>query len=295
VSDIKDLWRDDLVSFFLGCSFGFERALQKNDIEVRNITECKNVSMYITNIQVDSTRPSLSSNKMCSPTQCTAVGPFNCPMVVSMRPIPQDKLADTIAITGKHWLRECAHSFRLMIFSMQGNYSLAHGEPIHVGDPVVIGIQDLSKVDFGDAVTIRPGETPVFWACGVTSALAALSASMEITSSPVIPFRKQNLRLLTALDRFRARSGHYACPWLHGTIPSPLDCSPTKDTINYWVIDTTMHLFCLLPGSLSPTCRIQIVSPPAPHRVTMDKTRIENKLFFVTTMVGLFTCNAIKA
>jgi len=148
VSDIKDLWRDDLVSFFLGCSFGFERALQKNDIEVRNITECKNVSMYITNIQ------------------CTAVGPFNCPMVVSMRPIPQDKLADTIAITG--------------------NYSLAHGEPIHVGDPVVIGIQDLSKVDFGDAVTIRPGETPVFWACGVTSALAALSAKPDlvITHAP---------------------------------------------------------------------------------------------------------------
>ncbi|ELR10904.1 uncharacterized protein ACA1_145250 [Acanthamoeba castellanii str. Neff] len=148
VSDIKALWRDDLVSFFLGCSFGFERALQEGGIEVRNITEGKNVSMYTTNIQ------------------CTPVGPFNCPMVVSMRPIPVDKVETAIQVTG--------------------NIALAHGRPVHMGDPAAIGIRDIAQVDFGDAVTIRDGETPVFWACGVTSALAALSAKPDlvITHAP---------------------------------------------------------------------------------------------------------------
>jgi len=136
------------VSFFLGCSFGFERALQESGIEVRNITEGKNVSMYTTNIQ------------------CKPAGPFSCPMVVSMRPIPEDKLQTAIKVTGK--------------------IALAHGKPVHCGDPAAIGIKDINKVDFGEPVTIYPGETPVFWACGVTSALSALSAKPDlvITHAP---------------------------------------------------------------------------------------------------------------
>ena len=43
-----------------------------------------------------------------------------------------------------------------------------HGAPIHVGNPADIGIKDLSKPDFGSPSTIKPGEVPVFWACGVT-------------------------------------------------------------------------------------------------------------------------------
>jgi uncharacterized protein YcsI (UPF0317 family) len=118
VSDIKALWRDDLVSFFLGCSFGFERALQEGGIEVRNITEGKNVSMYTTNIQVRRLTPyavrwwrrgaigrrrrcsrrQLASLRACA--QCTPVGPFSCPMVVSMRPIAADKVETAIEVTG---------------------------------------------------------------------------------------------------------------------------------------------------------------------------------------------------
>ena len=35
-------------------------------------------------------------------------------------------------------------------------------------DPSAIGIRDLALPHFGDAVEMRPGEVPVFWACGVT-------------------------------------------------------------------------------------------------------------------------------
>jgi uncharacterized protein YcsI (UPF0317 family) len=148
VTDIKDIFTEDMVGFFLGCSFGFERALVENGIEVRNITEGKNVSMYKTN------------------RQCVSVGPFHCPLVVSMRPIPQHQVEKVIEITAK--------------------FPAAHGPPVHTGDAAELGISDLSAVDFGDAVTIKEGEVPVFWACGVTSTLAALSAApnLVITHAP---------------------------------------------------------------------------------------------------------------
>jgi uncharacterized protein YcsI (UPF0317 family) len=114
-----------MVTFYLGCSFSFERALQENGIPVRNIDEKKNVSMYKTNIQ------------------CEKVGIFSCPLIVSMRPIKKDQIEKAIKIT----------SF----------FKDTHGSPIHVGDPNQIGINDLSKVDFGDAVTIYDDEVPVFW------------------------------------------------------------------------------------------------------------------------------------
>jgi uncharacterized protein YcsI (UPF0317 family) len=104
VSDITALWRDDLVSFFLGCSFGFERALQESGIEVRNITEGKNVSKYTADIQVPPAPVPFNVEKVKQKTkqngQCTPVGPFSCPMVVSMRPIPQDKVEAAIEVTG---------------------------------------------------------------------------------------------------------------------------------------------------------------------------------------------------
>ena len=46
-----------------------------------------------------------------------------------MRPIPQDRLVDAIAITAR--------------------YPMAHGAPVHVGDPRAIGIDDLSRVGWG--------------------------------------------------------------------------------------------------------------------------------------------------
>eukprot|EP00002_Diphylleia_rotans_P036209 TRINITY_DN7954_c0_g1_i4.p1 TRINITY_DN7954_c0_g1~~TRINITY_DN7954_c0_g1_i4.p1 ORF type:complete len:230 (+),score=37.20 TRINITY_DN7954_c0_g1_i4:45-734(+) len=125
--DISQLFQSDTVTFHLGCSFSFERALMREGLPVRNVEEKKNVSMYITNIE------------------CKAVGPFHTNMVVSMRPIPKGLLHKVADVT-KH--------------------SKGHGSPIHIGDPSTLGIEDLSKVDFGDSVTINPDEVPVFWACG---------------------------------------------------------------------------------------------------------------------------------
>ena len=148
VKDITHFFQADLVTFLLGCSFSFEEALVGAGIPVRNIEENKNVSMYITN------------------RKCDPAGPFSAPLVVSMRPIRDEWVPRAVQITAR--------------------YASVHGAPILLGNEKKLGIKDLGKPDFGDPVTIRKGETPVFWACGVTSALAALSAKPEmvITHAP---------------------------------------------------------------------------------------------------------------
>ncbi|MEM1404030.1 MAG: putative hydro-lyase [Pseudomonadota bacterium] len=148
VSDIKDLWQDDFVTFALGCSFSFEEALQAAGLEVRNVTEDVNVPMYRTAIP------------------CLPAGPFAGNMVVSMRPF---KAADAIRA-----IQICSR------------FPAVHGAPVHFGDPSQIGIGDISNPDFGDAVSIRDDEVPVFWACGVTPQVALESArlSIAITHSP---------------------------------------------------------------------------------------------------------------
>ena len=140
--DISSRFTDDMVSFLLGCSFSFEGALLSAGIPIRNIEQGKNVSMYVTN------------------RQCNPAGIFSSPLVVSMRPIPERQVIRAVQITGR--------------------YVSVHGAPVHIGDPAALGIRDLSKPDFGDPVEIQPGDIPIFWACGVTSSLAALSARLEI-------------------------------------------------------------------------------------------------------------------
>jgi len=148
VGDIAALWRDDMVAFALGCSFSFEEALLADGLEVRNITQGVNVPMYRTTIA------------------CAAAGPFNARMVVSMRPY---RAADAIRA-----IQICTR------------FPAVHGAPVHLGDPSRIGIADLSRPDYGDAVRIEPDELPVFWACGVTPqlALAAARLPLAITHSP---------------------------------------------------------------------------------------------------------------
>ena len=111
-------------------------------IPVRHIEENKNVSMYITNIP------------------CKSAGVFHGPMVVTMRPIPTDQVSRVVQITSR--------------------YALVHGAPIHFGDPSAIGIKDLRKPDFGDPVTIKKGEIPVFWACGVTPQAVVMKAKPDL-------------------------------------------------------------------------------------------------------------------
>ena len=63
---------------------------------------------------------------------------------------------------------------------------LLRGSPVHVGAPEEIGITDLAKPDFGDAVRIEPGEVPVFWACGVTPQSIVMNSKppFAITHAP---------------------------------------------------------------------------------------------------------------
>lgn len=147
-TDIRDLWRPDLVGFLLGCSFTFEAELLRAGIPVRHLECGCNVPMYIT-------------NRMCLP-----FGPFVGPLVVSMRPIPEPDVERAIQITARH--------------------PLAHGAPVHVGEPAGLGIQDLTRPDYGDPVPIREGEVPVFWACGVTPQAVARQARLPllITHAP---------------------------------------------------------------------------------------------------------------
>lgn len=148
VTDITEYWENDMVGFLLGCSFTFETPMLENGIPIRHIEENCNVPMYKTNIQ------------------CEKAGMFEGPTVVSMRPMTPEDAIRAIQITT--------------------NLPGVHGAPIHIGDPSQIGIQDISKPDFGDAVTIKEGEVPVFWACGVTPQAVAMESkpSIMITHAP---------------------------------------------------------------------------------------------------------------
>jgi uncharacterized protein YcsI (UPF0317 family) len=147
-TDISSLWRDDLVTFVLGCSFSFEQALTEAGLPMRHIQQNRNVAMYRSNIATE------------------AAGVFNGPMVVSMRPF---KAADAIRA-----------------IQVTSRFPNVHGAPVHIGDPAQIGIADLSKPDYGDAVDVLPDEIPVFWACGVTPQAAITQARPEfcITHAP---------------------------------------------------------------------------------------------------------------
>jgi uncharacterized protein YcsI (UPF0317 family) len=146
--DITAYWRDDLVSFLIGCSFTFENALLQAGLPVRHLESGCNVPMYRTKIA------------------CRPAGVFRGPMVVSMRPMtPAQSLQAT---------RICSR------------FPRAHGTPVHFGDPAMIGIQDLHRPDFGDPVPIQSGEVPVFWACGVTPQAVAMETlpPLLITHKP---------------------------------------------------------------------------------------------------------------
>lgn len=147
-TDIRDLWHDGLVAFLIGCSFTFEQALLSAGVPVRHLECGCNVPMYRTNI----------------PT--VPAGKFHGPLVVTMRPIPGHLVTKAVLVTAR--------------------VPAVHGAPVHVGDPEAIGIPDLQKPDWGDPVPIRPGEVPVFWACGVTPQAVATESRPElmITHAP---------------------------------------------------------------------------------------------------------------
>lgn len=147
-TDIRDLWQPDFVAFLIGCSFTFEAALMAADVPVRHIETGRNVPMYRTN------------------RASHAAGRFAGPLVVSMRPMTPAQAIQAIQVTSR--------------------YPGVHGAPIHVGDPSAIGIANITRPDYGESVEIRPGEVPVFWACGVTPQAALMTARLPlaITHAP---------------------------------------------------------------------------------------------------------------
>ncbi|MEZ5659785.1 MAG: putative hydro-lyase [Burkholderiaceae bacterium] len=142
VADLTGLWRDDWVAFALGCSFTFEHALMAAGIPLRHIERNQTVAMYRT------TRPTVKA------------GPFEGGMVVSMRPIREDDVERAWQISAR--------------------YPLAHGAPVHVGDPAGIGIASLARPDWGDPPELLAGEVPMFWACGVTPQNAIRHARLPL-------------------------------------------------------------------------------------------------------------------
>ncbi|MDR0696764.1 MAG: putative hydro-lyase [Christensenellaceae bacterium] len=146
--DVSKFWRSDLVSFLIGCSFSFESALLEANVPVRHIEEGRNVPMYITNID------------------CVPAGVFSGKMVVSMRPIPYNQVIRAVTVTA--------------------SMPRVHGSPIHIGNPDAIGIKDINNPEFGDSVTIKDGEVPVFWCCGVTPQSVVMNSKTDfvITHAP---------------------------------------------------------------------------------------------------------------
>ena len=148
-TDISTLWNDQMVGFALGCSFTFEYALIRAGIPVWHMENDRTVPMFKTNIKT------------------IEAGPFAGPMVVSMRAIPLKKME--------------------MVFSISAKFPMAHGAPVHWGDPALIGIVDLNTPDWGDPSPVGDEEVPVFWACGVTPQAAILQAkpAISIAINPV--------------------------------------------------------------------------------------------------------------
>lgn len=142
VDDVTERWSDDMVAFLIGCSFTFEDALQEAGVPVRHIEQGSNVPMYRTDVA------------------CRPAGSLSGPLVVSMRPMAASQVATAVRVTSR--------------------YPAVHGAPVHVGSPAEIGIIDLGVPDFGDPVEVRPGEVPVFWACGVTPQAAIMQSRPEL-------------------------------------------------------------------------------------------------------------------
>ena len=142
VSDVCAFWQGDMVAFALGCSFTFEHAVQAAGIPLWHIQNDTTVPMFRTSIET------------------VPAGRFGGPMVVSMRAIPENRVAEVIEISRR--------------------YPLAHGAPVHVGSPSDIGIADIAQPDWGDPAPVEPGEIPVFWACGVTPQVAVEQAQLPL-------------------------------------------------------------------------------------------------------------------
>lgn len=174
ITDASEYWKEGYVGFLIGCSFSFEEALIREGIEVRHIAQGRNVPMYKTNIQT------------------VPAGPFSGPMVCSMRPMTPENAKKAYEITAR--------------------MPNVHGAPVHMGDPEKVGVKDIMKPDYGEAVDIYPGEIPVFWPCGVTP-----QAAVENARPPIVITHAPGHMFITDVlnaelnDYLEAKNGKHVC------------------------------------------------------------------------------------
>lgn len=141
VPHLKDVWRKDHVAFVLGCSASFDDAMLDAGIPMQHLEqEGGRIPVYISNIP------------------CQPAGIFQGPMVISMRPIRQDLVVKAVEVTSR--------------------YPIAHGAPVHIGDPAKVGIADLAKPQWSVYTPLKDNEVPVYWACGVTPQSIAMAAGI---------------------------------------------------------------------------------------------------------------------
>jgi uncharacterized protein YcsI (UPF0317 family) len=138
VPEVASLWREDLVAFAIGCWFGAEAALKAAGVRLRHV-------------ELGIQGPLFRTDRNAVPA-----GPFRGPLVVSMRPFAMADAPRVKAITSE--------------------LPLSHGAPLHEGAAADLGIRDTERPDWGEPLALLPGETSLFWACGLT-ALAALQAA----------------------------------------------------------------------------------------------------------------------
>ncbi len=138
VTDLREVWRDDLVGFAIGCSFSFEEALVQAGVPLWHLRQGCDVAVYRTSIP------------------CQPAGRFSGNLIVSMRPFTPADAIRAIQVTSR--------------------FPNVHGAPVHFGDPAAIGIADIDRPDFGPRQEFAPGQVPVFWGCGVTPRAAIAAA-----------------------------------------------------------------------------------------------------------------------
>ncbi len=157
VPDLTAIWRDDFVAFALGCSFTFEHAALRAGVPMWHIENNTTVPMFRSNFN------------------CVPAGRFSGTTVVSMRSVREDQVD--------------------LITKVSTKFPLAHGAPMHVGDPAAIGIADINEPEWGDPTPIGAGEVPVFWACGVTPQVAIENARI-----PIVVTHKPGCMLISDID-----------------------------------------------------------------------------------------------
>lgn len=129
-TDVTDVWPEQSVAFLIGCSFTYDGALQDAGIPLRSAEAGKNVPMYRTSLA------------------CRPSGSLKGTMVVSMKPIPALQISKHVEVTAR--------------------FPHAHGGPVCIGRPDMIGIADIDKPEWGDPIEVGPTDVAVFHACGVT-------------------------------------------------------------------------------------------------------------------------------